>query len=159
MVIVRRYFFQAKVNHIVEGLIARKNNEEGGHPVVRRLPLSWSRKIISKIPGASSVSSGLKQKGSHGSKDNEKLRPDMIRRVSTLPPRLLNPNGQISIKTPTQEPDDKIAQSTGVDLAASQNGSEHLNSILDNSEALRGRSMSTSCVHHFFTDPIAHPVD
>lgn len=159
MVIVRRYFFQAKVNHIVEGLIARKNNEEGGHPVVRRLPLSWSRKVIRKIPGVASVSSGLKQKGSHGSKDNEKLRTDMIRRVSALPPQLLNPNGQISIKTPTQEHDEKTALSTGVDLSSSQNGGEHLNSILDNSEALRGRSMSTSCVYRSHRDHITRTID
>lgn len=92
MVIVRKSFFEAKVDHIVEGILARNNGTEGSPFKVRRTPLSLTKKFLSR----------MRQKRQE---KREKLRPDMIQRVSAAP-QLLNPNGQISVKTPNHEVDD-----------------------------------------------------
>lgn len=147
MVIVRKHFFEAKVDHIVEGLISRQTSAEGRHPIVRRLPLSWSRKIMSRIRRTRRLPHEHKQRGS---KDVEKVRPDMIRRVSSLPPQLLNPNGQISVKTPTQEIYEKTASfnDAAPELAQIRN-----QSILE-TDANRGRSFSVSYVS-LHNEPLA----
>ncbi|KAF8320327.1 TrkH-domain-containing protein [Clavulina sp. PMI_390] len=119
MVLVRKHFFEAKVTHIVENLIAQKHGEEGGRPSVRKAPLSTTRRILSSIRGSTSrKSSPERSLGRIVSKD-EKLRPDMIRRLTNQPPQLLNPNGQISIKTPTMEAEESSAFSTAVNFANS----------------------------------------
>lgn len=94
MVIVRKKFFEAKVEHIVEGIIARTSGGEDGHRV-RRTPLSLTKKMMGI----------LRQKRAERGERGEKVRTDMIQRVSAAP-QLLNPNGQLSIKPPNADPDE-----------------------------------------------------
>lgn len=100
MVIVRKSFFEAKVKHIVQGIIARKHDEEDGAPKVRTTPLSYTKRIVSYFFASHRPTPELNREHSRGPSEGERLRPDMIRRVATQPPQLLDPNGKISLKGP-----------------------------------------------------------
>lgn len=109
MVIVRKSFFEAKVNHIVQGIIAREGGGAGDVPQVRKTPLSFTKKIITRFFPSHRPTSEQYPTHSRGPNENERLRPDMIRRVAAQPPQLLDPNGRISLKSVARESDTAYA--------------------------------------------------
>jgi hypothetical protein len=105
MVIVRKSFFEAKVEHIVQGIIAREQGGGGEVPRVRTTPLSYTKKMMARLFPLHSSQPKPEPGYSRNPNENARLRPEMIRRVATQPPQLLDPNGKISWKSPSPELD------------------------------------------------------